>query len=687
LVSTEPRGGRLGTRQGVVISIACFALLAVLEWVGVFSDVDLKLLDVKFRLRGERMASDAVVLVEVDDATIGAYDQWPLPRETYGLLLAVLTEAGARAVGVDLLLAGRDAKAPQSDLLLATVTAGAPNVCHAIAFDPGELGLAAGDHMPKRARELLRRHRLEEGPKVRAALAGSALLPFTELLEAASAVGHILVAADSDGGIRRVPLVVRYGRDLYPALGLRLAALARGHGALQRVDAARGGFNITCPDGHILFVPVDDEGATSIDFAGNCEAFERCHSMIDVLRWYQEGDRDRLTEAFADRIVLIGNTAVGEAATDVGRTPFAVTTPLVYVHANLVDAVLGERFLRSPPRSVYLLALACLSILLGYLFASLPFKTAVATMGGAAVIIACVEYGLFALFRINVPSMVPLLLPVLVYVTIETYRSVFMERRARERDKELAIARQVQQDLFPKSLPSADGWEFAGVCHPAREVGGDYYDLLQVDDDHIAFALGDVSGKGLGPSILMSSVHAMVRSHLRRPGASPGALVAELNEHLNASSSPGMFITFFLGVLNVRTGELRYVNGGHNPGVLVDTEGSAPTLLETGGMVVGVMPGAAFEEGEVLLEPGSTLSIFSDGVTEALNEREDMFGDERLLTVLTSAAGQSAEATLARVVRAVEDFRGRREPADDLSVVVIHRSGAANKEVPRGDPA
>jgi sigma-B regulation protein RsbU (phosphoserine phosphatase) len=234
----------------------------------------------------------------------------------------------------------------------------------------------------------------------------------------------------------------------------------------------------------------------------------------------------------------------------------------------------------------------------------------------------------------------------------------------------------VQQKLFPSELPTAAGWEFAGMCRPAREVGGDYYDLLWVDDDHIAFALGDVSGKGLGPALLMSNVHAMVRSHLRRPGAEPAALVTELNEHLCSSSAPGMFITFFLGVLSVKTGVVRYVNGGHNPGLLVDGESATLERLEVGGMVVGAMPGVPFEQGEAVLEPGASLTLVSDGVTEAMDEQGDMFGEERLEEALAAAPGTGAKATMLRVVESVERFRGRRELPDDLSVVVIHREAA-----------
>ncbi len=673
MARNQSQGSRLRIGQGILISLICWGVLSTLHWAGAFSATDLKLLDLRFHLRGERTAADAIAVVEVDDETIGAYGQWPLPRDSYALLLAALTGAGARAVGVDLLFIGSDARDPQSDLLLATVTGSSSNICHAVSFLPNSPSRAGQARRSTEASEALKRHGIEEGSGVRVASAGEALLPFTELLVSSGAIGHVAVAVDRDGVIRRVPLVVRCNGCLYPSLGLRMAGLALGHESLPRVEASPGGLTIIWPDGSRLPLPIDDEGATAIDFAGDRDAFPHYYSMIQVLRWFQEGDEERLAEAFRGRTVLIGNTAVGEAAADVGTTPFAVATPLVYVHANVVDTVLGDRFLRSPPTLLYLMVLAGAAVLLGWLFASLPLPTAVGAMGGVAGVIAGVDYGIFVIWHVDLPVTLSLLLPVVGYVAIESYRSGFLERRARERDKEFKIAHQVQQNLFPDELPSAAGWGFAGYCLPAREVGGDYYDLFRIDEDHVALALGDVSGKGLGPALLMSSVHALVRSYLRRPGAEPAGLVAELNEHFESSSSPGMFITFFLGILDVTTGQLRYVNGGHNRGIVTGTGTGEIIYLETGGMVVGAMPGVGFEQGVITLEPGSALTLFSDGVTEAVNEKGDMFEEERLAAVLLAAAGTDAEATLNRVLKEVDRFRGRCELTDDLSVVVVHR--------------
>jgi phosphoserine phosphatase RsbU/P len=248
-----------------------------------------------------------------------------------------------------------------------------------------------------------------------------------------------------------------------------------------------------------------------------------------------------------------------------------------------------------------------------------------------------------------------------------------MEHEKLRLEKELDIARQVQQNLFPKTLPSAPGWDFAAVCRPAREVGGDYYDLFRVGSDEIAFALGDVSGKGLGPSLLMSNVQAMLRTGLRQTSTDIPRLASDLNEHLFSSSSAEMFVTVFIGVLDVRTGRLRYVNAGHNPPLVVTEKGRKRATLETGGIIVGAVPGMRFDQGEVVVEPGDMVVVYSDGVTEAMNPSGEMFGDDRLNEEACRAPTSGAPGVLTGILGSVDRFAANAEQADDISLIVIRR--------------
>ncbi|RPJ40289.1 MAG: hypothetical protein EHM19_13915, partial [Candidatus Latescibacterota bacterium] len=259
-------------------------------------------------------------------------------------------------------------------------------------------------------------------------------------------------------------------------------------------------------------------------------------------------------------------------------------------------------------------------------------------------------------------------------LALENAELLVVAKREAEQAKELDIARRVQQNLFPKALPERAGWEFAALCRPARAVGGDYYDLFAIGEDHVAFAIGDVSGKGLGPSMLMSSAHTMIRMRLQRSDAPLPLLMSELNKHLYASTSPEMFLTLFVGLIDVRSGHLRYVNGGHNPPLLLRGSGEKPTTLETGGTIVGIVPGITFEEGEAAVEPGGMIVLFSDGVTEATNEREEMFGDERLAAEVAAGLRVSPSAVLDSILASVDRFAGACEQGDDISLIVVRRS-------------
>jgi len=253
---------------------------------------------------------------------------------------------------------------------------------------------------------------------------------------------------------------------------------------------------------------------------------------------------------------------------------------------------------------------------------------------------------------------------------LETMREI--ERRALRLEKELEIARQVQQSLFPRELPQRAGWQLAAACRPAREVGGDYYDLFARQDE-IVFALGDVSGKGLGPSLLMSNVQATVRSRLRRRETPLPSLFEELNEQLLESASPGMFVTLFVGIVDAKTGRLRYVNGGHNAPLLCPSPSGDPEPLTEGGLIVGVLPGTRWQETEVLLPRGGTLFVYSDGITEAVNEAGEMYEESRLLDLLRASPRLESPELLASAFDSVDRFRGHAEQADDMSVVVVGR--------------
>jgi sigma-B regulation protein RsbU (phosphoserine phosphatase) len=234
---------------------------------------------------------------------------------------------------------------------------------------------------------------------------------------------------------------------------------------------------------------------------------------------------------------------------------------------------------------------------------------------------------------------------------------------------------QVQQALFPRQLPPAPGWDLAAACRPARAVAGDYYDLFEVAPGRLAIALGDVAGRGLGPALVMAGLHALVRCRLPQTASRLAPLFKELNRYLLGSTPPDLFVTLFLALLDVRTGRLRYVNGGHPAPVLLDESVGEVVRLSAGGAVLGIQPRASYEQGEIELRPGSLLALFSDGLTEAADAKGEAFRERGVVEVLRAARALSAGSVLLRLLEAVERFTGRKEQSDDLSLVVVRRHG------------
>ena len=238
--------------------------------------------------------------------------------------------------------------------------------------------------------------------------------------------------------------------------------------------------------------------------------------------------------------------------------------------------------------------------------------------------------------------------------------------------RDLEAARQVQEHLFPRDLPHVPGWDCAAVCRPARVVAGDYHDLFEVGRGRLAVALGDVAGKGLGPALIMAGLHALVRGRLPRQAADLAGLLGGLNRYLLAATPPDLFVTLFLAVLDLGTGRLRYVNGGHPPAIVLPGPGAEPVRLAEGGTVLGILPGARYREGHATLAPGGVLAVFSDGLTDAAGADRGTSPERRVVEVLR--AGQpSAAATLTGVLESFGHLTGGPEPADDVSLLVVRR--------------
>jgi len=250
---------------------------------------------------------------------------------------------------------------------------------------------------------------------------------------------------------------------------------------------------------------------------------------------------------------------------------------------------------------------------------------------------------------------------------LENVRLQRVRLEQQRQDREMQIAREIQQSLFPRECPTVPGFELAAQNHPCYQVGGDHYDFIPLRKGKLALAIADVSGKGAPASILMASVHASLRALAGTDD--PDRMMARLNRFLFASTQANKFVTLFYAELDPDTHCLRYINAGHVPPYHIGAEGSRGRLT-LGGPALGLLDDVAFEVGEVGMKAGDLVAMVTDGATEALSPDEIEFGDERVLASLTAGGGGAPEI-LQRLVGDVHVWTGAAGCSDDLTALVL----------------
>jgi serine phosphatase RsbU (regulator of sigma subunit)/pSer/pThr/pTyr-binding forkhead associated (FHA) protein len=256
-------------------------------------------------------------------------------------------------------------------------------------------------------------------------------------------------------------------------------------------------------------------------------------------------------------------------------------------------------------------------------------------------------------------------------IRVENTRLV-EEQFDRERlERELNLAREIQQRFQPTSPPIVPGFELQGISFPCYEIGGDYYDFIERPDGRMIIALGDVSGKGTSAALMMSSLHAAIHAQVSA-NHSLAELISSVNRYLAETIPPNRFITLFCAELERETGTLAFINAGHNPPLIVHTAGTMEQL-GAGGMPLGIMPNAPYREGKTQLQPGDALVIYSDGVTETQNQQGEEFGPVRLYDVVARNLDATASGIRDKIEAALTKFAQGTASVDDITLVIVKR--------------
>lgn len=253
--------------------------------------------------------------------------------------------------------------------------------------------------------------------------------------------------------------------------------------------------------------------------------------------------------------------------------------------------------------------------------------------------------------------------------------AVAREAAQKERlNTELEIAREVQERLFPQDLPRVEGLDFFGACRPALGVGGDYYDFLELQNGKLGIAIGDVSGKGIGASLMMASLQASLRGQAIHSGDELASLMSNVNTLVYEASTTNRYATFFYAQYDPKTRNLDYVNAGHNPPFLLRRGKEIDVQkLEIGGPVIGMLPTmiAKYEQGTVQLEVGDLLVGFTDGISEAMNPGEEEWGDDAMLERLKEIRDESPTDILRLTVASADEFANGAKQHDDMTMIVL----------------
>ncbi len=252
------------------------------------------------------------------------------------------------------------------------------------------------------------------------------------------------------------------------------------------------------------------------------------------------------------------------------------------------------------------------------------------------------------------------------------YKNSRLYQESLERQKieeELLVARQIQIGLLPKSFPKGKAFELSAYTQPAHQVGGDYYDFLEKEDGSLGIAIADASGKGVPAALMVSLLHASLRAVIKNR-LEPSEIISSINQLITSSVSSGRFATMFYGEFNPFTRKLNYCNAGHNYPIIIRKDQKIE-FLQTGGLILGAFPEATYKREEIFLEPEDLAFFYSDGLTENFNERQEMFGEDRLLELLLENRKLSPEKLKELIIKQVESFASGISLYDDFTMVIL----------------
>ena len=610
-----------------------FLVCAVFSFAyfNIFRNQELALYDLRMQLRLPQAGSSDIVIIEIDDNTLKKLKAWPLPRYFYTALLKVLQYAQARQVIFDILFP--ESSPDDKDFAGAMKKSG--NVYLPWAFRLKKRNIAAG----------------------------VAAQPNLLLKNAAKGIGQINTFVDPDGKIRRLPLLVKYKGKEY------LHIILKSFFGLKKIN-----FDVIQHHNWLkagpLAIPLYKNGVV-INYAGKWgEAFKHYsfYNIIHDFSNYVNGKPESTDfSSLKNKICIVGVTAVGTP--DIKPIPLQPEYPAVGILANLYSSFLRRDFIyRLHPFYNGLIALAIVIIIC---IAAFKMRTIPGFIFSLSFIIAysLLNYILFVVLKIWVDLFYPLLLSALTYFTVVLIRWVKDVHKRMLLDKELAVAKRIQESCLPKVPEHIFDLEISSFMKTAKEVGGDLYDFLNIRNRKLGILIGDVAGKGVPAALVMAKALSLSKIYIKDT-EDPGQLLSLMNDEIKNEIKTSFFITASFLIYDSQDSKLYISSAGHMPTFLYK-KNKLEEIDFSEGAPLGLLSNQHFLVKERVLEAGDVVVLYSDGVTEAKNIKREDFDSQRLKDAINPA--YSAKDITKSILEAIDKFTAGAPQSDDITIIVIKK--------------
>lgn len=632
-----------------------------------------------------------VAIIDIDDESVAAVGRWPWPRDRLAQLVQAVHRLDPLALGLDIImpepdrlsphallaerrdidarLSGTLAKLPSNDQLLADALSQGPSVVARAA-------LLDAPAQPPTSLQQTAMVVLGEPPDGVVQKYPGQLANVAGIEAAARGRGYVNDTRDSDGVLRRAPLVLDIAGTLAPAFAIELLRVATGRKQLL-IRAGRTGMH-GLQIGSSL-VPTERDGRVRIYYSPVYA--QRRISAAAILRG------TLAPGALKNQVAIIGTTALGTG--DIVATPVAPRVSGVEVHAQLIENILGGSRLVRPAQANFW-ELLCLIAFGGLLILFVPKLSPIAAVGWFTIICALLGLGSFLLFyrwrwlidpsfsAAGSGAILGCLLTAGYMIANRRRRelgaALALERDERMRiDGELRAAREIQMGMLPNptqiaGLPPA--LDLFALVEPAQEVGGDFYEAMMLDEHRLFFMIGDVSGKGMPAALFMALTKTLGKSIAQREAALDRQL-SMVNAEVSRENPAALFVTAIIGIVDARTGGVEWCNAGHNPPLLLRENAPARELEGAGGPPLCVLEDFLYPTQHCQLAAGDMLLFITDGVSEAENGARQRYGWQRARDCFLGKFPESAEGCCRMLDADIKQFVAAMPSADDLTILAI----------------